>query len=406
MIEFPGNFLWGSATSSYQVEGNNSNADWWEWEKRVGLAHTSGSACRHYELYPQDFDLLGQLGHNAHRLSIEWSRVEPKEGEFSAEETQHYVNVIGQLKSRGIEPLVTLNHFTIPLWLAHSGGWLRRDACESFLRYVKHIVQALSGQARYWITINEPMVYVYHGYILGDWPPQERSLCKAWKIGATFKNAHVKAYYAIKDIYRKSNLPAPYISFAKNMQAFVPCTDRLRDKFAVYLRDKLYNTLFLDEVYRHKAIDFIGINYYTRSLVEVQKPRFMNLLLDECQKNHHPLKKNSLNWDIYPEGLYDTLLKVKRYNLPVIITENGICTADDNLRWEFIRAHLFSLHRAMQAGVKVSGYIYWSLMDNFEWDKGFGPRFGLVDVDYNTYQRKIRESARRFALVCKNGTLE
>jgi beta-glucosidase len=190
------------------------------------------------------------------------------------------------------------------------------------------------------------------------------------------------------------------------MMAFVPCTQNLKDRFAAFLRDKWYNFGFLDKIMRHKAMDFIGVNYYSRQLVELKNWGINNLALDVCKNNHHPLKKNSLGWDIYPEGLYDLLLKLKIYGLPIIITENGICTQDDSLRWEYIYTHLRNIYLAMEKGVSVAGYLYWSLMDNFEWDKGFGPRFGLIDIDYNTSKRTVRESARRLGQVCKTGILE
>jgi len=168
----------------------------------------------------------------------------------------------------------------------------------------------------------------------------------------------------------------------------------------------MFNEEYLDALCRNKALDFIGLNYYSRQLVDVEKWGIGNLFADVCKKNHSPVQKNALGWDIYPEGLCDLLLKLKKYNLPVMITENGICTSDDRQRWEFIAGHLTSIHKAMKAGVPVAGYLYWSLMDNFEWDKGFGPRFGLIDIDYKTQQRTVRESAVKFSQVCKTGILE
>ena len=153
-------------------------------------------------------------------------------------------------------------------------------------------------------------------------------------------------------------------------------------------------------------MDFIGFNYYSRQLIDVTSWWPGNLVMETCQKKHFPVPKNSLGWDIYPEGIYQILLKLKRYNLPVIITENGICTSDDNLRWEFLREHLKNVHLAMEQGVDVQGYLHWSLMDNFECDKGFGPRFGLIDINYNTYKRTVRESAKKFSQVCQTGVLE
>ena len=406
MIQFPQDFLWGAATSAYQVEGNNVNSDWWEWEKRIGLKETSGLACRHYELYNRDFALARSLNHNACRLSIEWSRIEPEDGKFSAKEIGHYRDVILSLKELNIEPIVTLHHFTNPIWFANLGGWHNKKSCEYFLRYAEIIVDALCDKVRFWVTINEPMVYVYHSYILGVWPPQEKSFKKAKIVTDNFIISHVKVHRAIHGIYERKRLPSPSVSIAKNIQAFETCRTNLRNRFAVYLRNRLYNFEFIKKLISYKSLDFIGVNYYTRSLVDAETWRFKNLLLDVCKDNHSQLKKNSLGWDIYPQGLYNLLLRLKRFGLPVFILENGISTDDDSLRWDFIYEHLKNLALAMEKGVRVLGYLYWSLIDNFEWDKGFSPRFGLIEVDYNTYERSIRESARKYAAICKTGILD
>lgn len=366
----------------------------------------SGLAARHYEFYKQDFDLAKSLNHNAHRISIEWSRIEPEEGKFSQEELGHYADVILSLKGRGIEPIVTLHHFTNPIWFSKSGGWENRQAIARFLRYCDVVTRSLAKHVRYWVTINEPMVYIYHAYILGVWPPQIKSYIKAKAVEDNFVSAHIRAYRLMHKIYQESSLSKPSVSIAQNMMAFVPCSRSLKNRFAAYLRDKWYNFGFLDKIMRHKAMDFIGVNYYSRQLVELERLGIRNLAMDVCKNGHYPVEKNSLGWDIYPEGLCELLLKLKKYGLPVIITENGICTPDDNLRWEYICAHLKNIHFAMEKGVRVSGYFYWSLMDNFEWDKGFGPRFGLIDIDYNTYQRVVRGSAKKFSQVCKTGILE
>ena len=406
MIQFPHDFFWGAATSAHQVEGNNINNDWWEWEKRMGLKEPSGLACRHYELYKQDFDLAKSLNHNAHRLSIEWSRIEPEEGRISQKEIEHYADVILSLKERGIEPIITLHHFTNPEWFTNLGGWLNRDAERYFLHYLQKLVDTFASSVRFWVTINEPMVYVYHSFVIGAWPPQESSFSKAKQVENNLLRAHIKAYKIIHDIYKKKDLDPVYVGIASNMQAFVPCSPTLKNKLATYLRERWFNFNFLEKAIRHRSIDYIGVNYYSRNLIEVEKWGLRNLTLDVCNKNHHPLKKNSMGWDIYPEGLYDILIKLKKYKLPIFILENGICTEFDALRWDFIVEHLKSLGRAMSDGVRVLGYIYWSLIDNFEWDKGFAPRFGLIEVDYNTYKRTIRESARKFAAVCKTGRID
>lgn len=405
MIQFPKNFLWGAATSSYQVEGGNTHADWWSWEKRAGKEN-SGHACRHYELYRKDFDLAEKLHHNAHRFSIEWSRIEPKEGKFSQKAISHYRDVLAALRERGIEPVVTLHHFTNPIWFAESGNWIHPKAVDRFLRFCDVVVRALAKDVHYWITVNEPTIYLSHAFILGVWPPQDKSFLKAAAVEENLVSAHIKAYRLIHKIYKERGFPEPAVSIAQHLMAFVPCKKDLGNRLATYLREQLFNMVLLDRIMAHKAMDFIGVNYYSRQLVELGRWGAFNWVTDVCQKHHHPLKKNSLGWDIYPKGLYEVLLKLKKYGLPVMITENGICTSQDPVRWDYIRGHLKSIHRAIQKGVRVTGYLYWALMDNFEWDKGFAPRFGLIDIDYKTFKRTVRKSAKQYGQVCKTNILK
>ncbi len=405
MIKFPSNFFWGSATSSYQVEGNNSNVDWWAWEKEAGK-EASGEACRHYECYAEDFDLVKGLNHKMHRLSIEWARIEPREGEFSSLEIQHYVDVIKALRARGIEPMVTLHHFTNPCWFSQSGGWSDKRSVARFMRYVEVMATALAAQVHYWITINEPTVYISHSFMWGVWPPQLKSNLKARAVHDNLNEAHIKAYGLINRIYQAQGRVKPAISISQHMQAIVPCGNNFRNRVAAALRDKVFNFEILDTLMGHKTLDFIGVNYYSRNMVDVSSWWIGNLFMENCKHGHDPRQKNSLGWDIYPEGLYQILIKLKRYGLPVMITENGICTADDAQRWDFIKSHLTQVNRAMQEGANVTGYLYWSLLDNFEWDKGYAPRFGLIQVDYSTQQRQVRGSALKYAQVCKTGVLE
>jgi beta-glucosidase len=193
--------------------------------------------------------------------------------------------------------------------------------------------------------------------------------------------------------------------------AYVPFKQDLKNQLAAHLRNRLYNLGFIERIMRHnvlrrKPMDFIGINYYSRQLVELKKVGIGNFVWDVAKKNHHWIKKNSLGWDIYPKGLCEVLVSLKKYHLPVMITENGICTADDKTRWQYITDHLRNIHRAMKQGVNVTGYLYWSLLDNFEWDKGFGPRFGLIKVDYKNFKRTVRDSAKKYAMICKTGVLK
>lgn len=405
MGDFPSNFLWGAATSAFQTEGGNSNSDWWEWEKKVGLKDLSGDASGHYEVFARDFDLAKSLNHNAHRFSIEWSRIEPEEGKFNEKEIQHYKDVITELRNRNITPLVTLHHFTNPLWFSRLGGWENKNSYKYFLRYVNKLLEAYGELITYWITINEPLVYIYQSYLLGIWPPQKKSLICARIVENNLIKAHLEAYKLIHSFYAKNNLRPPLVSIAKNVQAFVPCRAGFLNNLAVILRNRFFNFEFMEKLHRKGALDFIGLNYYTRSVVEVKGLGILNILLDVCTKNHQKLEKNSLGWDIYPRGLYDLLINFRRFNLPIIITENGICTQNDDLRWRYIKQHLGSILAARNNNVDVRGYLYWSLIDNYEWDKGFEPRFGIIGVDYISYRRQVRQSANKLSEVIRKGSL-
>jgi beta-glucosidase len=406
MIEFPKDFLWGATTAAYQVEGDNSNSDWWEWEKTKPGIVPSGKACRHYQLFREDFNLAKSLGHNSHRLSLEWARVQPEPDKFSELEIGHYIQVIDHLRSLGIEPIVTLHHFTNPLWLSKINGWENPKAIQYFLEYVRKMTEALAAKVKYWVTINEPVVYAYYCYLTGEWPPQKKSPQTANKVLNNLADAHIRAYSLIHSFYKKNKLFPPSVSIAQNMIAFMACRKSLRNNLAVYSRSKVFNFRLIDRLSGKKCLDFIGMNYYTRNLIDTQRWSFEELFGNTCSQGHNTLPKNSLGWEVYPQGLYDLLVALKKYELPVLILENGICCDDDHLRWEYIREHLKKVHQAMEAGVKVAGYLYWSLLDNFEWDKGFAPRFGLCAVDYSDYKRTPRDSARKLAQVASTGLLE
>jgi Beta-glucosidase/6-phospho-beta-glucosidase/beta-galactosidase len=349
------------------------------------------------------------MHHNAHRLSIEWSRVEPREGKFSRKAINHYRDVILALRKRNIEPIVTLHHFTNPVWFSRSGGWVRPGSILRFLRYCDFVTRYLARHVHYWVTINEPTIYLSHAYILGVWPPQEKSMLKATAVEENLAWAHIRAYHRIHAIYKKQKLYKPAVGIAHNVTAFVAYKQQLKNRLTARLRHRVYNLGFLERILRHnllhRPLDFIGINYYSRQVVELKKMRLKNLAMDVSERRRGWMKRNSLGWEIYPKGLYEVLVQLKRYDLPVMITENGICTDDDDLRWKYIRDHLTWVHRAIREGVQIIGYLYWSLMDNFEWDKGFGPRFGLIRVDYTTYKRTVRGSGRKFSKVCQSSRL-
>lgn len=414
-------FLWGAAISSHQVEGNNFFNDWWAFEEAGKVKEKSGLACDQYHRFDQDFQIVQQLGQPAHRLSLEWSRFEPEENVWNEEAFKHYEEVFKSLKARNIEPVVTLHHFTNPQWFAEKAAFLNEDAVDYFSRYVEKVVKVFGPYVRYWITINEPLVYIYHGYLTGLWPPGQKNAIRAsWVVYLNLLKAHIEAYKTIHRIYDNNQLGPVWVSIAKHVSHFTPCRPHsLLDRAIVYLRNWYFNFLFVDAAMTgfaffpgvfseilngHHTLDFIGLNYYTRDFIGFVDLKPENLLGVSCDKTHHKHEmgeRSSMGWEVYPEGLYHLLKDFGRYKLPILIMENGIATQEDAQRAHFIRSHLASVEKARHHGVPVNGYFYWSLLDNFEWAEGFGPRFGIVEVNYQNQERKIRDSAYVLTECCR-----
>jgi len=409
-LKFPKNFYWGSATSAHQVEGGNHN-DWSEWEKKNAerLAkeakekwqpwqqekfpemfnpenYISGRACDHYHLYEQDFDIAKKLGHNAHRFSIEWSRIEPEQGKFNEKEIEHYRKVIITLKGLEIEPFVTIWHWPIPIWLRDKGGWENKKITDYFERYAEKISNALGENVKFWITLNEPEIYASNSYFAGVWPPQKKNLFAYLRVLNNLIKAHRKAYGVIKKANSNSK-----IGIAKNNIYFEAYQNKLVNRVLKKFIDWWWNFYFLNRIRNHQ--DFIGLNHY-----------FHNRINYGFNKNENK-KISDIGWELYPEAIYYVLKDLKRFNKPIYITENGLADGGDKKRSWFILESLKNIGKAINEGVNVRGYLHWSLMDNFEWDKGFWPRFGLVEVNYKTLERKIRPSALQYAKICKTNEL-
>lgn len=421
-IVFPKEFLWGSATSAHQVEGNNVHNDWWAWEQKGRVPESSGLACDHYRRFGEDFDLAVTLGHKAHRFSIEWSRLEPQEGQWSDEALNHYVEVVRALKSRQLEPLVTLHHFTTPQWLTLQGGWVHPKSIDSFAQYTQRVVKALKGLVRYWITINEPMVYVNMHYIEGVGPPGAHSLKQALKVTEHLIRAHAAAYHILHE--QDTQTTPIEVSVAKHLPVFVPCRPRgFMDRWVTSYTDRAFNGAFLEAVTEgcwqvpavarwripdaRETLDFLGVNFYGRQFIR-WAPCPGRWFGSSCDLTHHPqevTERTSMGWDVHPESFYATLMRGAKLQLPILVTENGTSMVDDRRRWSFIVRHLQAMSKAMSDGAKVFGYCYWSLLDNFEWHKGYGPRFGLCEIDYATQARHPRESAWQYAQVCRTHRL-
>lgn len=419
---FPKGFLWGSATSSHQVEGDNKNNDWWRWESEGRTKNPSGKACDQYNRFKSDLDLAKQLRHNAHRFSLEWSRIEPEEGKFSKEALDHYRHIIKTLRALNIDPIVTLNHFTLPLWFYNKGGWTRRNSEYAFAAFAEKVAEEFGEDVKYWITLNEPIVYTYASHVEGTWPPGQQSFRSASKVFLTLLRAHCLAYKAIGKTYKEKGWTQPKVSIAKHVLLFVPCRKKsLLDILSTRIRHYYFNKLFITSLLSgwcfapgiaitrlpvKRSLDFLGINYYTRDFVHFAGIMPPKIFGDICTYIHHQDfgKRNFLKWEIYPKGMYEVLKEYSVYKLPILITENGICTEEDQERADFIKEHLGEVAEAMNNNVSVIGYLYWSLIDNFEWAHGYGPRFGLIEVDYATQKRTIKSSAYTYSEIIKNNS--
>jgi beta-glucosidase len=411
---FPPDFLWGAATSSHQVEGGCTNNNWFAFESasdgaghpRIARGQKAGDACLHWERFRDDIALLQLMGLNAYRFSVEWSKVEPREGCWDEDALRHYEEVAGALCDAGITPVVTLHHFTNPLWFEERGGFLQNDAPATLARFATKVYERLADRVPLWCTINEPSVYAVNGYVTGEFPPARKSFREAGQVLANLMRAHASMYQACKAIN-----PAPQIGLATNVFIYRPA--RPHNPFDITVA-RLAQKNLNDEVFRclvngamdfhfpllvrsriralpAHACDFIGINYYTRFLLRFS-PRsvgFVRQILDAP-----PERVTDMGWEIYPEGLLESLKMAAAWTkMPLYVTENGLADDSDTKRPVFFRDHLQAMADARRSGIDVRGYFCWSLMDNFEWAHGFDKRFGLYHVDFSTQQRTLRKGS-------------
>jgi beta-glucosidase len=402
-ITFPDGFWWGAATAAHQVEGNLDN-DWTQWERvpgNIANGDTSQVGVDHYNRFDEDFALAKAMGHNTHRISIEWSRIEPQRGEFNQEAVEHYHRVFQSMRSHGLRPVVTLHHFTNPKWIAAQGGWLSRQTITDFARFAAFVGLEYGHEVDYWITINEPNIYAVQAYTVGYWPPQHKSINETLEVMANLAHGHIAAYRALHGSDHisagRDNIECA-VGIAHHISIFDPFSWwSPLDHIAAYLSDKLFNRSFLRAVTRGQlnfwypgaigvsdynpdgegALDFIGVNYYTRWLCRG---------LDRI--TNPDALTTAMGWEVYPEGIYRALKIANRFTrypngkkIPVLITENGMDDRNGDYRSVYLVQHLKQVARAMREGVKVLGYVHWTLMDNFEWSAGYAPHFGLYSVD-------------------------
>jgi beta-glucosidase len=399
-LKFPAGFLWGAASSAYQTEGGNSNADWWVWENskkrqdsliRQGKnpnEYMSLEACDFYNRYEEDFTLAEHLNHSAIRIGIEWSRIQPEQGVFDEKVLEHYEKMLQSAKFHKLKVFLTLHHYTNPIWFAKKGGFLKKQNNIYFIDFAKKVTQRFHEYVDFWVTINEPELYATQSYGIGTMPPQIRSLIAP----LTVVNNLIKCH---KEIYKfiKYNSVAP-VSMAFNLLDFQPSgiLGELVVRFVRYVA----NGYIMRRVIDH--CDYIGVNYYFHHHIGIFGLR---------HKSHSDHGHTDRGWGIHPEGIEQVLLSLKKFNKPLYILENGLADSKDAQREKFIKQHLFYVHKAIQNGADVKGYLYWSLTDNFEWEEGFWPKFGLIEIDrHDLLRRKVRYSAIKYAEICQNNYLE
>lgn len=456
-LHFPDKFLWGVSTSAYQVEGYPAEAkerlsDWSRWVVNNGkIQDGTGAdrACEFYQRYPEDLQLCDALNVNCFRLSLNWPVLRPARTEpfsLDPEAIAYYRKLLESIKARGMKTFVTLFHFCLPAWLAEVGGWNNPLTIREFQSYAEQVARELGDLVDYWLTLNEPLVYVYRGYVDGDWPPgYKKNYLLGFKTIRRLLEGHAAAYQAIHAV-----VPDAQVSYVIHWRPFV-ARNRFNplDQVVRYFRDQVFNHIFPKAVETGDlqfpsplsseppikeisgpveglkgTIDFLAINYFTREICEYKHGWPPDLF--GIQSDLRRLPSTGLGWEIYPEGLYYLLTEdIAPYRFDaggrarqIFITENGMAddfsadlnegdwSLEDNTRVDYLISHLVALNKAISEGVNVAGYLHWSLIDNFEWSDGLRPRFGLVRVAYPSQQRELRKSAKVFAEIAARNRIE
>lgn len=409
IYKFPESFLWGTATSAFQVEGNNTNTDWWEWEQakryppkvnplvteqeaanlpeREWPLEPSLDACDSYNKYEEDFILCKRLNNNAVRISIEWARIQSEENSFNKIEIDHYKKVLKSAKEHGLKTFVTLHHFTSPLWISRKGGWMNPTTAVKFAEYAKKCAQEFDELIDFYTTINEPQVYAVVSYAWGTWPPAKKNFILAAWVSLVTALAHRLAYNSIKSVKQSFK-----VGLVKNIvwhesgnaqNPLINILDRIISKLRYFLGGDGYLILIKDK------LDYLGLNYYFTDRTENLGTHNLNDRVSD------------LGWWIYPLGLEKNLLHLKKYKVPIYVTENGLADEKDNLREDFIKEMLISCAKAIAEGVDLRGYFHWSLIDNYEWHQGYWPKFGLVDRN-----RHPKKSFHYYSEICKSNSVK
>jgi beta-glucosidase len=417
-MNFPKSFYWGTATASHQVEGNCTNNNWFKWESekdkfgfpRIKDNQVAGLACDHWNRYKDDIELIKELGVSHYRLSLEWSKIEPTQGKYNDDAIKHYSNIIDSLISQNITPVITLHHFTNPIWFDEIGGFEDAKNIKYFVSFSNYIFSIYSSKVKNWCTINEPEVYSVMGYFTGIFPPGKKNPQLAVEVLKNLLIAHTDVYKSLKSLPNGNDSK---IGIVKNLMQFDPYRRwNILDWIVCRITNKIYNGIALSYLEKGKisinypffvkmnyeskaaalATDFFGLNYYSHNHL---KFKFNSYEFFESKYLDSDIMTD-MPYSIYPEGLYRAIYEVKNINKPIIITENGIADSNDDRRGLFIERYIYAMYKAIQEGVDVQGYFYWSLMDNFEWAEGYDMKFGLYEVDFNNQKRTLRGGSKRF----------
>ncbi|MGZ3600551.1 MAG: glycoside hydrolase family 1 protein [Ktedonobacterales bacterium] len=441
ILRFPEEFIWGVGSSSHQMEGNTTNNQWHAWEERGGIlsGDRAGLACNWWNNAEEDFDRAREMGVNGMRISLEWSRLEPEDGRWDEAAFARYRQMLRGLQRRGIEPLVTLHHFTEPLWLAREGGFASAKSPLYFERYAAKCVEELGDLCDFWCTVNEPNVYVGLGYLLGLFPPgRKNALLTSMRVLSNLLRAHAGAYNAIHA--RQSHAR---VGLAHHICLFDPGQENAPlDKLLASVCDVATNDLVLDALTRGRfrgglhllsgdlsgvrdTFDYIGVNYYYRLMVGLNFYRQSQQETQAARATHalhaastslvgsaveHPddqMDAGSMGdlRVIYPDGIGRALRKVAGLGRPIYVTENGFADASDAKRPSALLRTLTALQQEIEQGLDVRGYYHWSLVDNFEWVDGWSINFGLIALDPLTQKRTLRPSAELYGRICRANAL-
>ncbi len=414
-FHFPRGFLWGTATAAYQYEGNNTNSNWYLWEQEPGRiinGDKAGLACDWWNgRWREDFRRAADGYQNAHRMSIEWSRIQPAPDRWDEEALNRYVDMVRNLKELNITPMVTLHHYSDPIWLVEKGGWQNPETVKYFEAFVRKVVSALKDYVNLWCSLNEPNGYVVLLYIAGVFPQGKKDIKLVFPAMVNLVKAHAAAYHAIHQIQ-----PEARVGIATQYRSMRPAHHwNPLDQLVTAVQSRSFNNIFPDAAMNgvvrflswrtfvreaRNTQDFHGINYYTRDYVA-----FNLLKPGELFSRHFFRPDAELSPTGFlahePEGMFEALKWGLKYRLPMIVTENGVEDADDRLRPRSLVEHLHQVWRAVNFNWPVKGYFHWSLVDNFEWERGWTQRFGLWGLDTETQRRIKRPSADLYAEICR-----